>query len=73
MKIPEGQREGSSCAWLRLEVPAVRLFSSVILNDYNRSYLAVTALQIQHNLVSTLLGIHTLKLKTKIPNSELSA
>ena len=37
------------------------------------SYLAVTALQIQHHLVSTLLRFHTLKLQKKIPNSELSA
>ena len=35
------------------------------------SYLAVTASQIQHHLVSTLLGFHTLKLKKKIQNSEL--
>ena len=37
------------------------------------SYLEVTASQIQHHLVSTLLGFHTLKLKKKFPNSELSA
>ena len=38
-----------------------------------RSYLAVTASQIQHHLVSTLLKFHTSKLQKKIPNSELSA
>ena len=37
------------------------------------SYLAVTASQIQHHLVSTLLGFHTLKLQKKNSNLELSA